>query len=175
MTKDELFALRRQDRWDRMVRLQQQVMPMIYDMGKVFVVNEVDIRPEDGIVYVMGTFRDCDAWIRIERPMNGGPIVPWLELKVIDNPKSVPESCPAPIKKLEDDAGVELIFRRSFLSLGTEAHGCKDGTQLCSVFDHLLANTARVKDLLSGPEDEGVPFEKKRGTIAVPRRDATIN
>ena len=175
MTRDELFALRRQDRWDRMVRLQQQVMPLVYAMGNAFVVNEVDIRPDDRIVYILGTFRDCDAWIRIERPINGGPIVPWLELKVVDNPETVPESCPAPIRKLEDDAGVELVFRRSFLSLGTEAHGCKDGDMLRSVFEHLLANVARVKELLSGPEEEAVPFESKRGTIAVPRRDALVN
>ena len=122
-----------------------------------------------------GLFRGSDAWIRFERPMNGGPIVPWLEIKILDNPDTVSDTCSAPIKELEDDAGVELLFRRAWLALGTEAHGCKDGAQLRSVFEHLLANVARVEELLSVPEDKPAPFDTKRGTIAVPRRDALVN
>ena len=174
MTREELFALRKQNKWERLCRLQERIMPMIYGMGDAFTVSEVDLRPDDRIVYILGTFRDCDAWIRIERPLNGGPIVLWIELKIVDNPETVPESCPAALKQLEEEAGVELLFRRAWMALGTEAHGCTDGDMLRSVFDHLLDHVHdAAKILMEG--NESVPFEPKRGTIAVPRRDALVN
>ncbi|HPQ82094.1 MAG TPA: hypothetical protein PLZ86_10315, partial [bacterium] len=144
MTREELYALRRQNKWERLCRLQSKVMPIVYGMGESFVVNEIDIRPDDGLVYVFGEFCDCEAWIRLERPMCGGPVVPWLELKIMDNPEEVPDSCPAPLKELEEEAGVELFFRRAWLSLGTEARDCADSAALKIIFEHLLVTAARA-------------------------------
>ena len=49
MTREELFAIRKQAKWERLARLQQQVMPMIFGMGDAFAVTEVDIRPDDRV------------------------------------------------------------------------------------------------------------------------------
>lgn len=175
MTREELFAMRKQAKWERLARLQQQVMPMIFGMGDAFAVTEVDIRPDDRVIIVFGSFRDEEAMIRIERPLNGGPIAPWIELKIVDNPESLPKTCPALLKELEENDGVELLFRRDWMALATEAHGCTDGAELRSVFDHLLASAARAREILTSAKDDTVPFDAKRGTIAVPRRDALMN
>jgi len=174
MTREELFAIRKQVKWERLARLQEKLMPLVYGIGAEFEVNEVDIRPDDGLVFVLGSFRDREALIRLERSMSGGPVVPWIEIKVVDNPEEVPDSCPAAIKELEETAGVEIFFRRAWIALGTDAQGCTDGASLKSVFEHLVESADRARDILCSEAENDCPFEQARETPVVSRRGATL-
>ncbi len=173
MKRDDFFAQLREQDWVLTNRLQEKVMAIVHGMGAAFEVGEVDIHPDERVVYVFGSFRGKRMRIMTSRPFEGPHADLSVEMYFSDHPDVVSEPFAQEIRRLSEEAGIDLFVRRTWLAMGTEARGIATGEELTALCDHLLTHVSQAEKLLK-EEENAVPFEPKKATAAVPRRGATL-
>lgn len=174
MTRDEFFTQLRQQDYVQANRLQERIMAIIYGMGTAFEVSEVDIRPDERIVYIFGAFRGQRMRIRSSRRFEGPQTDFSVEMYFADHPDAVSEPFAREMRRLSEEAGIDLFIRSAWLAMGTEARGITTSEELVALCEHLLAHIRSAVKLLE-EGDAPVPFDGKKAQAADPRRDALVN
>lgn len=71
--------------------MQELVIPIVYDVGKDMVVNEIHLTPTSHMVEVIGSFKGASTILRISRSHDPTSFIVWVELYAMDLPDDIPE------------------------------------------------------------------------------------
>jgi len=156
MTREDFMVQIRRSEWKAVSRLQDRVIPILFGMGGVADVYQVDLRPATHDIVVWIFFQGVRGIVTFSAGPRDGMGTVWVDLLIGAPPGALPEAFAETVKRLDEEYDVSVVERYGDLWLRAALCSLESPEELSSVCQHLKGHVVELQKILAG--DSG-PFE----------------